>query len=113
MKASTSDPKYRGALGGVFKDEDFDRLINSCMPENCRETKVFFLTKLLGSGAAFCDLYIGVGEVAAISTDDLIDFYNKFIISDSHALRNHLKESGKLAISKASPVQGMIGATRW
>lgn len=52
-KASASDPKYRGAIGGVPKDEDSDRLINNGMRENSREARVNRWTRLLGAGPAF------------------------------------------------------------
>ena len=91
IKASESDPAYRGALGGVRKDDEIDRLILIRMPENSREEAPATHAKRMASGTLLCSVHLEEGEALAYSADDLRYFYHCVAVSDERALTNALR----------------------
>ena len=91
----------------LFKNKYYDRMILEAQQPNQIEFAHNRWTQLLGAASALSGLRIPNGRVMSIFADDLIDFYNMWMITREHARRNTF-----ISPVKALDVQHLIPPRR-
>lgn len=90
LDSSASDSKYRCGLFAVYKNSEKDRQILNPIPENGRTICMNSSTLTLAHGSLLCNVFLDQHQDLVIAADDLEDFYHSFVVSSSHAHRNHI-----------------------
>ena len=90
LPADASEVKFRCGLFSVYKSDTVDRQILNPIPENARSYSLSDATLTLAHASLLTQVYVPADKNLVISSDDLKDFYHAFVVSDSHAARNHI-----------------------
>jgi len=86
--AGTGDAADANGGFGIAKDTARDRFVMDARPSNRKHAGRCWWTRLMASASSLLGLRIPWGEVAAMSGDDLQDFYYDFKISEGRAVKN-------------------------
>ena len=96
----------RVGLFTVFKDANFDRLIVDARPSNVGDQLLSkWVNHLTGQGV-LCDLVLQPNSILYGYSSDIVDFYNRFQVTEARALRNVLCKTlcaSKVAHLKSCP----------
>ena len=85
----------RVGLFTVYKEAGLDRLIVDARPPNRFDRALCHWVQHLGHPACLSDVHLDGDEVLAIYSSDIVDFYNRFVVTGDRTRRNTLKKTLK------------------
>ena len=72
----------------VFKDLLRDQFVMDARPPNAAEETLTGRTSLIAAACCLTTLIIPHDMICAVSSDDLVDYYYQFLVSEARARRN-------------------------